>query len=44
LLFAEPEKQAQIQVALSSLIHVPFRFENQGSRIVLYQPNGLALV
>ncbi len=43
LLFAEPEKQAAIREALSTLVHVPFRFENQGSRIVLYQPNGLAL-
>lgn len=43
LLFAEPEKQAMVQAALSSLIRVPFQFEYQGSRIVLYQPNGLAL-
>lgn len=43
LLFVEPEKQALVQAALSSLIRVPFQFENQGSRIVLYQPNGLAL-
>lgn len=41
LLFAKPEKQAFIRKALESLVHVPFKFENSGSRIVLYQPNGL---
>lgn len=41
LLFAKPEKHAQIRAHLSSLIHVPFKFENSGSRVVLYQPNGL---
>lgn len=41
LLFAKPEKHAQIRAHLSNLIHVPFKFENSGSRVVLYQPNGL---
>ncbi len=41
LLFVPPAKQAEIRNQLSHLIHVPFQFEDSGSRIVLYQPNGL---
>jgi len=41
LLFAPPERQAAIREKLSRLVHVPFRFENAGSRVVLYQPSGL---
>ena len=41
LLFVEPPNQARVKEALRRLIHVPFQFENSGSRIVLYQPNGL---
>lgn len=40
LLFAHPEKQQVIREALNKLIHVPFKFENSGSRVVLYEPNG----
>lgn len=40
LLFAHPEKQPGIRQALGNLVHVPFRFENSGSRVVLYEPNG----
>jgi D-glycero-alpha-D-manno-heptose-7-phosphate kinase len=42
LLFVKPELQAQVRIRLQNLTYVPFRFENSGSRIVLYQPNGLA--
>ncbi len=41
LLFVEPDHQVHVRERLASLIHVPFQFENSGSRIVLYQPNGL---
>jgi D-glycero-alpha-D-manno-heptose-7-phosphate kinase len=41
LLFVKPELQPKVREALKELIHVPFNFENSGSRIVLYQPNGL---
>jgi len=41
LLFARPEHQKEIREKLSRLVHVPFRFENAGSRVVLYQPSGL---
>jgi len=41
LLFVPPERQALIREKLHHLVNVPFRFENSGSLIVLYQPNGL---
>jgi D-glycero-alpha-D-manno-heptose-7-phosphate kinase len=40
LLFVEPNKQEQVKRALESYVHVPFRFENSGSQIALYQPEG----
>lgn len=42
LLFARPEFQAKVRERLKRLIHVPFSFEDSGSRVVLYQPNGLS--
>ncbi|MDO8412439.1 MAG: hypothetical protein Q7S51_01470 [Gallionellaceae bacterium] len=41
LFFVRPEDQARVRERLHKLIHVPFKFENSGSRVVLYQPNGL---
>jgi D-glycero-alpha-D-manno-heptose-7-phosphate kinase len=41
LLFVPPERQALIREKFRHLVNVPFRFENSGSRIVLYQPSGL---
>jgi D-glycero-alpha-D-manno-heptose-7-phosphate kinase len=41
VLFAKPEHHAAIRQRLNKLIHVPFKFEDSGSRVVLYQPNGL---
>jgi D-glycero-alpha-D-manno-heptose-7-phosphate kinase len=41
LFFVRPENQSRVLERLKHLIHVPFRFENSGSRVVLYQPNGL---
>lgn len=42
LLFVKPELQPQVRERLKHLIHVPFEFEDSGSRVVLYQPNGLS--
>lgn len=42
LLFVRPELQAKVRERLKHLIHVPFEFENSGSRVVLYQPDGLS--
>lgn len=41
VLFVPAEAQPAVRKALERLIHVPFQFENDGSRVVLYQPNGL---
>lgn len=41
LLFVKPELQSQVKARLHKLIHVPFQFETSGSKVVLYQPNGL---
>lgn len=46
LLFVPPQRQADVLSALSSLkldeartpIHIPFRFESDGSQVVLHQP------
>ena len=40
MFFAEPNKQESIKKALSSLIYVPVNFEKEGSKIVLYEPEG----
>lgn len=42
LLFVKPELHARVRTQLKQLIHVPFEFEDSGSRVVLYQPNGLS--
>jgi len=41
LLFVPPADQGRVRERLHKLVHVPFSFEDAGSRIVLYQPNGL---
>jgi D-glycero-alpha-D-manno-heptose-7-phosphate kinase len=40
LIFAEPDVQQRIRARLRGLLEVPFRFENQGSQIIFYQPDG----
>ena len=40
LFFAPPERQAKIKEKLRKLLLVPFQFENLGSQIIFYQPNG----
>ena len=34
LLFVPPEKQVAVRTRLSKLIHIPFRFEGTGSRVI----------
>ncbi len=38
LFFVEPHKQPAVRKKLNNLLHVPFKFENQGSQIVYYAP------
>lgn len=42
MLFVKPELQDNVRERLKHLIHVPFKFEDGGSRVVMYQPNGLS--
>jgi D-glycero-alpha-D-manno-heptose-7-phosphate kinase len=39
VLFVRPEDQPSIKERLCKLLHVPFKFENHGSQIVVYEPN-----
>ncbi|MFV2055342.1 MAG: kinase [Thiohalomonadales bacterium] len=41
MLFVNPKKQMAVRQELNNLIHVPIHFEDSGTKIVLYQPNGL---
>lgn len=41
LLFAKPDDHQRIMSFLANLIKVEFDFENAGSRVALYQPEGL---
>ena len=41
LLFAKPERHVAIRNRLKNLVHVAFNFDESGSRVVLFQPNGL---
>lgn len=38
LLFVPPSKQKRVREALLEKIHVPFRFESNGSQIIFYEP------
>ena len=40
LFFAKPENHKNICKSLKGLVHVSFCFDNIGSKIVLYEPNG----
>ncbi len=40
LLFAPPSAQKKIKEKLKNLLFVPFKFENLGTQIIFYQPNG----
>ena len=41
LFFVKPELQENVKKTLKGYTHVPFEFENTGSKVVVYQPNGL---
>ena len=40
LFFVKPEHREKVKTALSNFTYVPFKFENTGSKVVVYQPNG----
>jgi D-glycero-alpha-D-manno-heptose-7-phosphate kinase len=41
ILFARKEDQPKVAEKLKHLLRVPFKFENSGSQIIVYQPDGL---
>jgi D-glycero-alpha-D-manno-heptose-7-phosphate kinase len=41
LIFATPDRHKAIREALNKLVHVSFKFDDSGSKVVLYQPDGL---
>ena len=41
LFFVTPDRQQSVEERLNKLIRVNFRFETAGSRVLLYEPNGL---
>jgi D-glycero-alpha-D-manno-heptose-7-phosphate kinase len=43
LLWVRPEDQDQVRRSLSHVLHVPFKFEFQGSNIAVYDPGQLEL-
>ncbi|MGL4552068.1 MAG: kinase [Gemmataceae bacterium] len=42
LLFVEPDRRADVREALGDRLHVPFRFETEGSQVIFYEPQALA--
>lgn len=42
LLFAEPDKQPAVQKAMGTMLRVPFKFENEGTRVLYYVPEDWA--
>jgi D-glycero-alpha-D-manno-heptose-7-phosphate kinase len=42
LLFVPPERQARVRERLADVVHVPFKFEFSGSRVVFYQAQSLS--
>ncbi|MCA9406331.1 MAG: kinase [Candidatus Omnitrophica bacterium] len=40
LLFVPPAQQKKVNESLKKLLLVPFKFENLGTQIIFYQPNG----
>lgn len=39
LFFVPPEYQEKVKKSLNGLLHVPFKFDFNGSRVIVYQPN-----
>ena len=38
LFYVRPEKQSSVLQAMDGVLHIPFRFENGGSRVIYYSP------
>ncbi len=44
LIFARPEHQDRVKEVLRGFLHVPFRFERSGSRVIFYEPQGVETI
>ena len=38
MFYVQPEKQNEVRKAMSDLMHIPFKFENGGTRVIYYTP------
>lgn len=38
IFYVQPEKQAAVMTAMKNLLHIPFKFENGGTRVIHYSP------
>ncbi len=41
--YVQPEKQDQIKRAMKDLMHIPFKFEDDGTRVIYYSPENFIL-
>ena len=41
--YVQPEKQAAVREAMKDLLHIPFQFENGGTRVIHYSPEEFEL-
>jgi D-glycero-alpha-D-manno-heptose-7-phosphate kinase len=39
LFYCPPKQQHKLKMALSNLLYIPFKFDFNGSQIIVYQPN-----
>lgn len=38
LFYVQPDKQEAVRTAMKDLLHIPFEFENGGTRVIHYTP------
>ncbi len=38
IFYVQPEKQAAVKSAMNHLLHIPFKFEDSGTRVIYYSP------
>ena len=38
IFYVQPEYKENVRDAMSSLLHIPFEFENEGTRVIYYSP------
>ena len=41
--YVQPEKQTAVREAMKDLLHIPFQFENGGTRVIHYSPEEFEL-